>query len=778
MKGTAWLAVTCMLALPCIATKNPNSPACSLNGQHVEGYLQEGDIMIGILTDIFDLSNTELETFIAHPENEFIVFSVSSLQYYRHFLAAIFAFEEINNNVNILPNVTLGFHIHDSWGNERKAISSIFSMLTGSNDYVPNYKCTQNRIPSAFIGHLLSSVSNVMYQITSIYGLPQVSYGAVDPEFSDRIRFPLFYRTVTSETSQYKVIIQLIKTFNWNWVGMIFSDDESHQKASEQMKNEIIKNGICIAYLVQIGDTDRRTVYFAWQTIRQSNASVVIVYSKTVAFLMFLLFQKNSINVVWLMLSPLSSTSEKIYTDTFNGSLVILFHQGNIPGLRDFLYKVNPSRFPNDPITAAVWFWVFGCYSEEAFAKSSFKSYHICNDNDTLKQYKKHGFDTSSFRLTYYMYIAVYAVAHALHAVYTDKSSGGNILHGDKSINGLMQTQIPSSSCSTSCLPGYRKASVEGKQVCCYECVQCSEGEISSLPDMENCLRCPEDQWSNESRDKCIMRTIDFLSYKDLLGVALTTTALVMCFCTGAVFCIFLKYKNSPIVKANNQLLSFILLFSLILCILCSLLFIGRPTKVTCLLRQTSFGIIFALCISSILGKTITVIVAFNATRPGSRLRNYVGTRVPKYILMLCILPEILICGLWILISPPFLDYDSHSETGKIILQCNEGSSCAFYIMVGYIALLAFVSFFVAYLARKLPDIYNEAQYITFSMLLFCSVWISFILAYVSTKGKYLAAVEIFAILISSAGILCLIFIPKCYIIFFKPSVSTRGHFI
>ncbi|XP_041429871.1 vomeronasal type-2 receptor 26 [Xenopus laevis] len=680
----------------------------------------------------------------------------------------------------------------------------------------------------------------------------EVSYGAVDPEFSDRIRFPLFYRTVTSETSQYKVIIQLIKTFNWNWVGMIFSDDESHQKASEQMKNEIIKNGICIAYLVQIGDTDRRTVYFAWQTIRQSNASVVIVYSKTVAFLMFLLFQKNSINVVWLMLSPLSSTSEKIYTDTFNGSLVILFHQGNIPGLRDFLYKVNPSRFPNDPITAAVWFWVFGCYSEEAFAKSSFKSYHICNDNDTLKQYKKHGFDTSSFRLTYYMYIAVYAVAHALHAVYTDKSSGGNILHGDKSINGLMQTQlnnqlkkihfrtesgdeiffnekgeslryfdiinwnifqnetvttrhvgtiissessglaidkeailwassfngIPSSSCSTSCLPGYRKASVEGKQVCCYECVQCSEGEISSLPDMENCLRCPEDQWSNESRDKCIMRTIDFLSYKDLLGVALTTTALVMCFCTGAVFCIFLKYKNSPIVKANNQLLSFILLFSLILCILCSLLFIGRPTKVTCLLRQTSFGIIFALCISSILGKTITVIVAFNATRPGSRLRNYVGTRVPKYILMLCILPEILICGLWILISPPFLDYDSHSETGKIILQCNEGSSCAFYIMVGYIALLAFVSFFVAYLARKLPDIYNEAQYITFSMLLFCSVWISFILAYVSTKGKYLAAVEIFAILISSAGILCLIFIPKCYIIFFKPSVSTRGHFI
>ncbi|XP_041429869.1 vomeronasal type-2 receptor 26 [Xenopus laevis] len=784
----------------------------------------------------------------------------SSLQYYRHFLAAIFAIEEINRNLNILPNVTLGFHIHDSWANERKAISSIFSILTGSSDYVPNYKCTQNRIPSAFIGHLLSSVSNVMYQITSIYGFPQVSYGALDPAFSDRIRFPLFYRTVTSETAQYKVIIQLIKAFNWNWVGMIFSDDESHQKASEDMKNEIINNGICVEFFVRIGETDPKSYGFALETLRQSNASVVIVYSRTVVFLMFVLFFKNSTNVVWLMLSPLSTTSEKLFNYEHNGSFVVPFHQGNIPGLRDFLYKTNPSRFPKDPFTTAVWLKVFGCY--EPALKPSFESYRVCNANDTLEQY---GFYEGYFRSTYYMYIAVYAVAHALHAMYTDKTSGGNILHSDKTANYHMQTQlnnhlkkihfrtesgddiffndkgeglvhfdiinvnvfcngtvttrhvgtfnssqspgltidketilwapnfngldvgvelnyglcallnlsylnaqIPVSNCSASCLPGYRKAFVKGKQICCYECVQCSEGEISPLPDMENCMICSEDQWSNESRDKCIMRTIDFLSYIQPLGVALTTTVLVLSFCSAAVFCIFLKYKKSPIVKANNQELSYILLLFLILSFLCSLLFIGRPTKGACLLRQISFGIIFAICISSILGKTITVIIAFNATRPGSRLRNYVGTRVPKYILLLCTLPVIFICVLWTVISPPFPDYDTHSETGKIILQCNEGSSCAFYIMVGYIALLAFVSFFVAYLARKLPDIYNEAQYITFSMLLFCSVWISFILAYVSTKGKYLAAVEIFAILVSSAGLLCLIFIPKCYIIFFK----------
>ncbi|XP_012824273.2 vomeronasal type-2 receptor 26 [Xenopus tropicalis] len=851
MKAIAWPAVTWMLAaLYCSSMKNPNLPACSLNVESAEGYLQEGDIMLGILLDIFTMRNTERETFKEQPKKDFVTLFISSLQYYRHFLAAIFAIEEINQDQNILPNVTLGFHIHDSWANERKAISSTFSMLTGSSDYVPNYKCTQNRIPSAFIGHLLSSVSNVMYQITSIYGFPQVSYGAVDPAFSDRIRFPLFYRTVPSETAQYQVIIQLIKAFNWNWVGMISSDDETHQKASEGMKTEIINNGICVAFLVQIGDTDGRSFYFALQNIKQSNTSVVIVYSKLINFLMLSMILPSthfSTNVVWLILSPLASATERQYRE-FNGSLAILFRQGNIPGLKDFLYKADSSRFPKDPFTAAVWLEVFGCHSEQAFPKSPFRSYRICNANDTLKQYENYGYDTSNFRLTYFMYIAVYAVAHALHAMYTDKTSGGTILHFDTTINPLKPTQlnnflkkihfdmhfeediffnekgvvlghfviinwnifhngtvttrhvgtfnssqspglaidkeailwpsdfngIPVSRCSASCLPGFRKTFVEGKQVCCYHCVRCSESEISPLPDMENCIKCHEDQWSNESRDKCIMRTIDFLSYKDSLGVALTTTALVLSFCSAAVFCIFLKYRKSPIVKANNQELSYILLLSLMLSFLCSLLFIGRPTKATCLLRQTSFGINFAICISSILGKTITVIIAFTATRPGSRLRNYVGTRVPKYILLLCTLPEVFICALWLIISPPFPDYDTHSATGKIILQCNEGSPSAFYIMVGYIALLAFVSFFVAYLARKLPDIFNEAQYITFSMLLFCSVWISFILAYVSTTGKYLAAVEIFAILVSSAGLLGLIFIPKCYIILIKQPVITR----
>ncbi|XP_029435878.1 vomeronasal type-2 receptor 26-like [Rhinatrema bivittatum] len=345
-----------------------------------------------------------------------------------------------------------------------------------------------------------------------------------------------------------------------------------------------------------------------------------------------------------------------------------------------------------------------------------------------------------------------------------------------KEINwGLIELcQIPRSVCSESCPPGYRKAPQKGKPLCCYDCVPCPEGEITNMMDMENCEPCPEDQWSNQKRNRCIPRAIDFLSYEDPLGLALASVAIFFSMVTAGVMGIFKKHKDTALVKANNRDLSFILLISLMMSFLCSLSFIGRPLKVTCLLRQPAFGIIFSVSISSILAKTLTVAMVFNATRPGSRFKKWLKTRISLYLVLLCSVGEVLICTVWLLMSPPFPELDTKSETGKIILKCSEGSVTAFYIMVGYMGFLALLSFVVSFLVRKLPDTFNEAQFISFSMLVFCCVWVSFIPAYLSTKGKYMVAVEIFAILASSAGLLGCIFIPKCYIILLKPNMNTK----
>ncbi|XP_060232225.1 vomeronasal type-2 receptor 116-like, partial [Meriones unguiculatus] len=187
------------------------------------------------------------------------------------------------------------------------------------------------------------------------------------------------------------------------------------------------------------------------------------------------------------------------------------------------------------------------------------------------------------------------------------------------------------------------------------------------------------------------------------------------------------------------------------------------------------FALVFTLAISTVLAKTLTVILAFRVMKPGRTMRRLFVSGVYNAVIPICVLIQLILSGVWLGTSPPYIDTDVHSEYSHVIILCNKGSVTSFYCVLAYLGTLALGSFTMAFLVRNLPDTFNEAKFLTFSMLVSCSVWVTFIPVYQSTKGKPMVAVEVFSILTSSAGLLGCIFFPKCYIILLRPDkISLR----
>ncbi|XP_053120375.1 vomeronasal type-2 receptor 26-like [Hemicordylus capensis] len=950
---------------------------------------------------------------------------------YQHSLSLVFAVKEVNENSKILPNVSLGFHIYDSYFNSRLTNQNTQQLLSSQDMMVPKFKCDKQKHLIAVIGGSDHKISLQLDTILDIYKIPQIAYVALSPMISIKTQLPSFYRMAPNEAHQYNGIVHLLLHFQWIWIGIITADNDDGENFLQILTPMLSRNKICTAVIEKYPEPSdfiekMSSVEFLRAmaiTLTSSKVKVYLMYADIVtigSFKCFIYFTtlsegitENALYRLWIMTAHWDFSSYAVHRDLdiqiFGGALSFSTHSNEVLGFKEFLQLLQPNVPKGDGFLRVFWEKAFNClFSGSNVHKESDDA---CTGEEKLESLPGALFEMSMTGQSYSIYNAVHAIAHALKKIYTSRpkpramadrgrwdlqnlqpwqvifhihssflatpvvhtmaafarngklqidnpevnfsnyethcrhsmdprkgnpslflvcrvcilassravtspdygqairtpagqqplamilkgvhpflrsisfnnSAGDTVVYNEDGelaagfdvinwvtfpnqsfhrvkvgridpqalpgqeftinqevitwhsmlnqveadyqyeINGkrnkmlnplkfnthfqdmessriIPQTDfvcflptaslnilyilaplnmvLPLAVCNNNCHPGYRRKTKEGEPFCCYDCVPCSDGEISDQNDLDDCFKCSADQFPNKNQDGCLPKRLHFLSFLEVLGIVLVALALSFSAITVLVMTIFIKNKNTPIVKANNRGLTYALLISLLLSFLCSLLFIGQPRNVNCYLRQTAFGVIFTMAVSCVLAKTATVVLAFLATKPGSRMRKWVGKRLANSIVLGCSLIQASICTVWLCTAPPFPDVDMHSLAEEIILGCNEGSVAMFYCVLGYLGFLAIVSFALAFLARKLPDSFNEAKFITFSMLLFCSVWVSFFPTYLSTRGKYTVTVEIFSILTSSAGLLAFIFSPKCYIIILKPGLNSKDQLI
>uniref|UniRef100_A0A3B3ZZN5 G-protein coupled receptors family 3 profile domain-containing protein n=1 Tax=Periophthalmus magnuspinnatus TaxID=409849 RepID=A0A3B3ZZN5_9GOBI len=791
---------------------------CQLQGQfHLNTMQKDGDVILGGLFEIHFFSNYPDLTFTSQPQQP-VCFGFDVLGF-RQALTMAFAVKEINSNTDLLPNVTLGYSLYDNCVELSIGFRAALSLAAGQKKhFVLNDSCVGAPPVLGIVGDSSSTRSIAISNVLGLYRVPLVSYFATCSCLSDRTKYPAFFRTIPSDAFQVHAIIQILKHFGWSWVGLLVSDDDYGLHAAQSFQSDVLPLGeACLAYLkVLPWDNNQYEIERIVHVIKKSTARVVIAFAheSNMIPLMEEVVRQNVTGLQWIA-SEAWTTATVLHTPHFipylRGTLGIAIRRGEIPGLKEFA----PAP--------AEWTEAGGA---------------LCTGHEDLQNIDTEFLDVSNLRPEYNVYKAVYALAHALDQLLRCEPGRGpfpgnscatlhtlepwQFVHYLQNVNfttsfgdevsfdkdgdaiplydvmnwlwlpsGNIQVQNvgvvkksaqrgeqlhlnedpPMSVCSKKCPLGTRRVRRKGEPECCFDCITCSEGEINST----ECIPCPEDFWSTPDRYQCVPMKTEFLSYHEPLGICLSTVAVLGTFICAIVLLVFVHNRKTPIVRANNSELSFQVLLSLKLCFLCSLLFIGRPRLWTCQLRHAAFGISFVLCVSCILVKTMVVLAVFKASKPGGgSILKWFGALQQRGTVFTLTLIQAVICVTWLVTASPapYKNTDYHND--KIVYECVIGSSVGFAVLLGYIGLLALLSFMLAFLARNLPDNFNEAKLITFSMLMFCAVWVAFVPAYVNSPGKYADAVEVFAILASSFGLLVALFGPKCYIILFRPERNTK----
>lgn len=227
----------------------------------------------------------------------------------------------------------------------------------------------------------------------------------------------------------------LVHHFGWRWIGTIAADDDYGKYGVKAFKEKVENTYTCIAFSETIPKIySRNKILSVVDTVRKTNATVIVVYSSDIDFqpLMEELIIGNISAKTWIA-SEAWVTSDLIarpeYFPVLAGTIGFAVKRGEIPGLKEFLQDIHPSKDPDDDLTIEFWQTAFNCtwpnssipYNTDNRKNvtgheniTDFSSDQLCTGEEKLEDLNNTYLDVSQLRITYNVYKAVFAVAYGL----------------------------------------------------------------------------------------------------------------------------------------------------------------------------------------------------------------------------------------------------------------------------------------------------------------------------------------------------------------------------
>ena len=245
---------------------------------------------------------------------------------------------------------------------------------------------------------------------------------------------------------------------------------------------------------------------------------------------------------------------------------------------------------------------------------------------------------------------------------------------------------------------------------------------------------------------------------------------------TACIIFIFIRHNNTPVVKASTRELSHIILIGIFMSYAATFSLVAKPTLITCYLNRIMPGISFALVYGALVTKTnrIARILAGSKKKIMTRKPRFMSASAQVVITCIIIGIECSIITVMLILEPADnkLEYPSRD---RVKLTCN-ATKVGIIVPLGFDIFLIVMCTFYAIKTRNLPENFNEAKFIGFSMYTTCVIWSAFVPIYFGSDNKVITMC--LAVSLSATVALVLLFFPKVYIILCKPEKNNRSAFI
>ncbi|XP_029678417.1 metabotropic glutamate receptor 7-like, partial [Formica exsecta] len=670
--------------------------------------------------------------------------------------AMLYILDQINADRELLPNTTLGALILDSCSSDTYALDQSMEFVRSyMNQDISEYKCENGKTPtyvphrpvSGVIGAAFSVVSIMVANILRLFKIPQISYASTSTELSDKSRFEYFSRVVPPDNFQAQAIVEVIHLLGWKYVSTVAVEGEYGEKGIASFIALAGEYNICVAVSEKIlrnartEDFDR--IIERLSSKHNARGVIIFVDEDNISCCM-----KPEICKLFLV--------DAVYAMAHGVHNVIEEECVNNLGTSHYLCETL-SPAPDGPR-------LLQHIRNVSFTGRQNTEIKFNADGDAYGFYNIYQYQRKEEGRFDYILIGAWKEELSLDINMTRWATGVGEFH------------IPPSMCSDNCPMGHIRNFVEP---CCWSCVACRE---DAYVYNDTCKKCYPGYAPNATMTSCVKLTAEVIPWTSPWALVPLIFASIGILSTLFTTVVFIQFNRTPVIMASGRELCYVLLVGILSCYGMSFVILSKPTTWNCTYLRIGLGLCLSICYSAILTKTNRISRIFNQSTKKIKRLSYTSPRSQVVIAIGITAVQLIGTIVWLMIEPPDTT-EIHPYPLSAVLTCRV-STFSLMMSLVYNMFLILMCTLYAFKTRKIPEDFNEAKYIGFTMYSTCIVWLAFVPIYFGTNNDYKSSgrptlqVQIasmcMCINISASVALGCLFTPKVYLVLFQPYKNVR----